>query len=267
MGWVERDITSEPFLRILHEGKVMLVSIITVSKNSESTIQHTIESVYSQTYRQIEYIIIDGASTDLTVNIVRSYREKFEQLGMSYRYVSEPDNGIYDAMNKGIHMASGELVGIINSDDWYEPCAVECAVQNYEQTPYDLFYADLRIVGSSNGSFIKKSKDSKWVTSRYWNHPTTFITKQVYGQYQYKTENIHGDWDLILRIRKELPNCNVCVLNKVLANFCRNGVSHEKSIRKALERAKIKYKIYRDNGYSRLYFIECYGMEAVKLIV
>ena len=148
----------------------------------------------------------------------------------------------------------------------YEPCAVECAVRNYKIQPYDLFYADLRVLGS-RGSFIKKARNSRWVTSRYWNHPTTFITGQVYEQFQYKTENIHDDWDLILRIRRELPGCRVCVANEVLANFRRNGVSHEKSIRKALARAQIKYKIYRDNGYSRLYWIECYGMEAAKLVL
>lgn len=242
----------------------MLVSIITVSHNSEATIRRTIESVYSQSYHQIEYIIVDGVSTDCTMQIVEEYRERFQQKGIVYRCISEPDNGIYDAMNKGIKMASGSLIGIINSDDWYEPNAVECAVQNFKHQPYDLFYADIRIIGSK-GSFIKKAKDSKWVTSRYWNHPTTFIPRRIYEQYEYKTENIHDDWDLILRIRK--AGCRVCVENTVLANFRRNGVSHEKSIKKAIQRANIKYKIYRDNGYSRWYFIECYGMEMAKLVL
>jgi len=198
------------------------------------------------------------------MDIVKEYQEKFKKKGMAYRYVSEPDADMYDAMNKGIHMASGELIGIINSDDWYEPNAVECAVQHYNQQPYDLFYADLRIIGSK-GSFIKKAKDSRWITSRYWNHPTTFIPKAVYQKYPYKNENIHDDWDLILRIRKD--GARVCVENQVLANFRRNGISHEKGLKKAMERAKMKYKIYRDNGYSRWYVVECYGMEMAKLVV
>lgn len=242
----------------------MLVSIITVSHNSEDTIRQTIESVYGQSWQQIEYIIIDGASTDGTMDIVKEYQGKFQEKGRAYYYVSEHDEGMYDAMNKGIRMASGDLIGIINSDDWYEPDAAACAVQHYRQQPYDLFYADLRIIGMK-GSFIKKAKNSRWVTSRYWNHPTTFIPRAVYQTYQYKNENIHDDWDLILRIRK--GNCRVCVANTVLANFRRNGVSHEKSIKKALERAQIKYKIYRDNGYSRLYAVECYGMELAKLVL
>lgn len=242
----------------------MLVSIITVSRNSEETIRQTIESVYGQSWQQIEYIIIDGGSSDHTMDIVKEYSGKFVEKGIAYRYVSEPDTGMYDAMNKGIRMASGELIGIINSDDWYEPNAVECAAAHYNEQPYDLFYADLRIIGAKD-SFIKKAKDSRWITSRYWNHPTTFIPKRVYGQYEYKNETIHDDWDLILRIRKD--GCRVCVANTVLANFRRNGISHEKSIEKTLGRAKIKYNIYRNNGYSRLYAVECYGMELAKFIL
>lgn len=244
----------------------ILVSIITVCRNSEATIRTTIESVLHQSYENIEYILIDGASSDGTVDIIRSYEKDFTNRGFSYRYISEPDEGIYDAMNKGIHLAAGEIVGMINSDDWYEPVTVATAVEAYRQQPYDLFYADLRIIGDK-GSFIKKSKDSNWITSRYWNHPTTFIPKRIYDQYQYKNENIHDDWDLILRIRKEKKDCKVCVVNKVLANFQRDGVSHEKSIRKAIERARIKYRIYRDNGYSRLYAVECYGVEMAKMVM
>lgn len=242
----------------------MLVSIITVSYNSENTIRQTIEAVYNQSWRQIEYIVIDGASSDGTMDIVREYRGKFEERGMAYHFVSEPDAGMYDAMNKGILMAQGELVGIINSDDWYEPNAVECAVQQYRKQQYDLFYADLRIVGSKK-SFIKKARNSRWITSRYWNHPTTFIPRTIYQKYQYKNNTIHDDWDLILRMRND--GAKVCVENKVLANFRRNGVSHEKSVKRALERARIKYKIYRDNGYSRWYAVECYGMELAKMML
>lgn len=243
-----------------------MISIITVCRNSEKTIRDTIESVLNQTYDLLEYIVIDGRSTDDTLEIIHSYEKKFNDRHIAYRYISERDDGIYDAMNKGISMASGELVGIINSDDWYELNAVECAASYYSKQTYDLFYADLRIVGEK-GSFIKKSKNSKWVTSRYWNHPTTFIPKRIYEQYKYKTENIHDDWDLILRLRKGISNCRICVANEVLANFRRNGISHEKSISKALERARIKYKIYIDNGYSRLYAVECYGMEIAKMVV
>ncbi len=239
------------------------VSIITVSFNSEKTISDTIKSVLNQTYGDIEYIIVDGASDDRTIEIAEQYRTKFADKGYEFKIISEPDKGIYDAMNKGILNSTGDLIGIINSDDWYEPEAVETAANVYNIEHYDLFYADLRIIGE-NKNFIKKSKNSKWITSRYWNHPTTFIPKYVYDKYKYRNDTIHDDWDLILRIRKD--NCKVIVKNVTLANFRMTGVSHTKSIALSMNRAKIKYDIYRKNGYSRLYWIECFGMEIAKYL-
>ncbi len=142
----------------------MKVSIITVAFNSEKTIARTIESVLNQTYTDLQYIVIDGKSTDHTVAIAHDYSDRFRKKGMEYLVVSERDHGIYDAMNKGLALAVGELIGIINSDDWYETGAVECAVRNYKKSMYDLFYADLRIVGEK-GCFIKKAKNSRIVTS------------------------------------------------------------------------------------------------------
>ena len=243
----------------------ILVSAVTVAYNSEATIRDTIEAVLNQTYEKVEYIIVDGASEDSTMEIVKSYEKAFEEKGYIYKYISEKDGGMYEAMNKGIAMATGNIVGIINSDDWYEKNAMEVAAKAYMEEPYDMFYADLRIVGE-NGSFIKVAKPmGKWVTSRKWNHPTTFITKDLYTKYSYRNKTIHDDWDLILRLYK--AGIKVTVKNETLANFRRNGVSHEKSIKKAWGRVKIKYGIYKENGYSPLYFIEIFAMEFAKLVV
>ena len=95
----------------------MEVSIITVCYNSEKTIERTIKSVLNQTYQDYEYIIVDGASTDKTLDIIKRYEPEFEG---KMRWISEQDNGIYYAMNKGIGMAKGKLIGMINSDDYYE---------------------------------------------------------------------------------------------------------------------------------------------------
>ena len=103
------------------------VSVITVCFNSEKTIERTIKSVIGQTYSNIEYIIVDGASTDSTVDIVNEYIEQ----GYSIIFSSEKDNGIYDAMNKGILKSSGEIISIINSDDWLEEDAIEQVVNEY----------------------------------------------------------------------------------------------------------------------------------------
>ena len=247
-----------------------LVSIITPSFNSAKTIRKTIEAVGAQSYTSLQYIIVDGGSTDKTVEIAEGYRDKLEKKGIEYIIVSEPDNGIYDAMNKGVRMAKGDVIGIINSDDWYEEDAIEKMVATYNKQPFDMFYADLQIwtedeQGCLKKKMVKKSRLRKLAVSRDWNHPTTFITKKVYDTYQYKLESIHDDWDLVLRIRK--AGLKIVVLNEVLANFRMGGASNEKDIKKCIMRGEARYRIYRNNGYSRWYWFECVAIEVVKWIL
>lgn len=251
-------------------GENILVSIITPSFNSAKTIEKTLQSVYEQTYSKLQYIVVDGKSTDETVKIAESYRSRLESKGIEYIIISESDQGIYDAMNKGIRMASGQIVGIINSDDWYEAYAVEKVVTTYKETPFDMFYGDLQIwtedeSGHLKKKMVKRSRLRKLAVSRDWNHPTTFITKKVYDQYQYKLESLHDDWDLVLRIRK--AGLKIVVLNEVLANFRMGGASNDKDIPKCIERGKARYRIYRNNGYSRWYWFECVAIEVVKRIL
>ncbi|MCR5420144.1 MAG: glycosyltransferase [Lachnospiraceae bacterium] len=241
------------------------VSIVTVTYNSEATLARTIESVLAQTVLPLEYIIIDGCSKDGTLDIARSYKESFAEKGVIYKILSEPDEGIYDAMNKGIGAASADIIGMINSDDWYEPCAIKVVCDTYAEEEFDLFYADLKMHMPSGAVFIKHSRNRKYATSRDWNHPTTFITRRTYEKYQYKNKTIHDDYDLILRLKK--AGIKTVVKNVVIADFTMNGTSHEKSLKKAFERIKIKYGIYRDNGYSFIYFFECFIVEVAKLIV
>ena len=131
----------------------MLVSVITVCYNSEKTVRKAIESVLNQTYPEIEYILVDGASKDNTVSVAKEYEARFSEKGYTYRIISEKDNGIYDAMNKGIRAASGVLVGMVNSDDWYEPIAVETAVKAYEETGFEMFYADVNVIKEDGSIF------------------------------------------------------------------------------------------------------------------
>ena len=244
----------------------MLVSIVTVCYNSENTVRATIESVLAQTYGKIEYLIIDGASSDNTVAIAEEYREKFSEKGYEYKIVSEKDNGIYDAMNKGIGMAQGEIVGIINSDDWYEPIAIETAVNTYNEEKYDMFYADINLIKANGQIMVKKSKKDRFPTSRHWNHPTSFVTKETYNELgAFRCEGIHDDFDLFLRIRKARKK--IVIKNVVLANFRTGGTSNDKTLKKCVRRCKDRYRCYRNNKYSRLYFIECAAIEAAKFIL
>ena len=245
----------------LKMGNNCKVSIITVCYNSEAHIEKTINSVLNQDYSHIEYIIIDGKSTDNTINIVTSYVQKFKNKGFDFLFLSEPDDGIYDAMNKGVSMATGDIVGLINSDDWYETNAVSCMVNYYNANPFDMFFADLRI-WRGDRTMVKRARLRKLVTTRDWNHPTTFITRETYKNFRYANKGIYDDWDLVLRIRNSGRKIVIC--NTILANFSFGGISNQKSIKKVYERVKEKYRIYRENGYNRWYLLECILMETAK---
>lgn len=239
------------------------ISIITVSFNSASTISETIEHVLNQTYDNYEYVIIDGLSTDNTVEIVESYAEKFAEKGVSFKVISEKDNGIYDAMNKGISLTDGELVGIINSDDYYNDDTLEKVADFFGETQFDIMYADLRIFGGKK-EYIKRSSLGKKFTTRHWNHPTTFVTRKVYDDIRYANESIYDDLNFMLSARSR--GYKICVLNEVLANFRLGGVSNKKSWKKCRERIKLRNRIYKNNG-CKGYKLDNFITEFVKYIL
>ncbi|SDJ25424.1 Glycosyltransferase involved in cell wall bisynthesis [Lachnospiraceae bacterium G41] len=244
----------------------MTVSIITICFNSEAAIKKTIESVLNQTYTDIEYIIIDGASKDKTVEIAESYKDAFAEKGIDYKIFSEPDKGIYDAMNKGIAKATGELVGLINSGDFYEPQMIETAVKAFEEKPYDIFYGDINLIKDNGQIIVKKSKYDKLPTSRHWNHPTMVVRKAYYDEIgTYKCEGIHDDFEFFLRARKK--NARITIKNVTLANFMTGGASNKKSFKQCKKRCKDRYKAYRDNGYGIWSWFECVGIEIAKFII
>lgn len=242
-----------------------LVTITTVTYNSEKTLEQTIESVLHQTYSNVEYILVDGFSNDRTIAIAKSYEDDFRQKGYLYKIISEKDNGMYDAINKGISLAHGEIIGNINSDDWYEIDAIEKSVKCFEDTGCDLMYADLRIIKGDGTSFVKHSRKTKIATSRGWNHPTQFVRNTVYDKEKYKCESLHDDFDLLLRVMRK--GYKIAILNEVTANFRMNGMSHNRGIFSAIERGQARYRIYRNNEYSRLYWFECAMMEIAKFFV
>ena len=134
----------------------MKVSIVTVSFNSQNTISDTINSVLHQTYPDIEYIIVDGKSSDNTVNIIESLKDKFNG---RLRFISEPDNGIYDAMNKGIKMATGEIVGLLNSDDIFASnTVIEKIADAFKTSNAQCVYGNLVVVDKNDPSFKNPSK-------------------------------------------------------------------------------------------------------------
>lgn len=242
------------------------ISIITVAYNGETTIAGTMESVLAQSYSNIEYIIIDGNSSDRTVDIAEGFRSKMEAKGMQLRIVSEPDKGIYDAMNKGIRLATGKIIGILNSDDWYEPDTVETVMAEFADSGCDLLFANIRMHKTDGSSFVKKARLRSFQTSRDWNHPTMFVKAEVYKAHPFRMKGIHDDYGCYLQMRKE--GLRIVTLDKVLANFRMGGASNHKSLREAVCRIRDRYRwCYRVNGYSRLYILECVAIEMAKMVL
>ena len=237
-----------------------LVSIITVVFNGERTIEQTIKSVLGQDYPNIQYIIIDGASTDGTMAVVEKYRDQITAI------LSEEDEGIYDAMNKGIGLAGGELIGMINSDDWYEENIISRVVEQYLRHGDNcVYHGRLRIVdqhGKQTGT------QNPVVGSRFFMrvdcsvcHPTTFIPRRLYEQYgTYDTAfEITADYDLLLRLY--LQGVEFVFLDAFISNFRVGGLSwgelDDKKVGK--NHLRSEYQAHRTrmkNGFS---FVESYG--------
>lgn len=244
----------------------MKVSIITVAYNSEKTIGRTIKSVLGQTWEDLEYLVIDGASTDRTVSIAEGYRSALEARGVDYRIQSEPDSGIYDAMNKGIRLATGDIIGILNSDDWYEPDAAQIAASTFMEQDCGLMFANIRLIKADGRELIKKARLRRYQTSRDWNHPTTFVKAVYYKKYPFRNLGIHDDYGFYLQMRK--LGVKIVTVDRVLADFCMGGASNRKNIRAAVSRIRDRYNYcYRINGYSRWYIVECVAMEAAKMLL
>ena len=244
--------------------KDVKVTIITVAYNCADTIATAIESVLNQTYQNIEYLVIDGLSKDSTVEIAKKYIPKFAEKGMEMKVVSEPDKGMYDALNKGISLATGELIGNINADDWYEPVAVEKMIELYKKEQYDLAWADLRIIKPS-GNMIKKAHVGKLWTTTGFCHPTMFSKREVLLEIPYACEQMDDDFEMVLRANK--AGKKIVTLNEVLANYRFGGMSTTKSIKDSMKRVKMKYATYKKHGYSSFYWFYCVAIETVKYIL
>ena len=205
----------------------MKVSIITVVFNNATTIGDAIDSVLKQTYPNIEYIVIDGASTDGTVKIIKSYGDKITT------FISEPDSGLYDAMNKGINKATGDIVGILNSDDFYvDEQVIETVVDAFEQNNVDAIFADLVVVNPDNLKKTVRHYSSKAFHPRKFAygwmpaHPTFFVKKSCYDTYGlYKTDyKIAADYELLTRFLYR-HYISYHYLEKVIIKMRTGGVS------------------------------------------
>lgn len=213
-----------------------LVSIITVVYNGAKTIEQTIVSVLNQSYKNIEYIIIDGRSSDGTTDIIKKYEKKIDL------WLCESDEGIYDAMNKGIELSKGDLIGIINANDWYEQDIISHIVDKYKESDHrTVIYGLIR--NFKNGEFYSiKGNTINTLRHDMIQHPTCFIPKGIYKKYgiynsKYKYS---ADYDLILRFVRS--GVEFKFIERIIANFRTGGGS-------STSRAdKEKYLILKRHG-------------------
>lgn len=234
------------------------ISIITVCYNSEATIRDTIESVLSQDYSDIEYIIVDGASKDGTMAIVNEYKDRIAKI------VSEPDKGIYDAMNKGVSLATGDVVGILNSDDYYETSnVIEDVVQHFEQAPNsELVFGDVVFVQPENLQrvvrFYRSGHFKAWKLRFGWMppHPATFIRKRAYervGMYSLEYK-ISADFEMFVRLLL-VYKLTFSKVDKVLVRMRAGGVSTS-GVKSSIRLNSEIVRACRDNDvYTNLVFV------------
>lgn len=195
-----------------------LVSVVTVVLNGDKHIEQTIQSVINQTYLNIEYIIIDGKSTDNTLNIINKYKANINQ------FISEKDNGIFDAMNKGLSKANGILIGILNADDYYEPTAIENTVNTYVTNNSDILHGNM-VIESEHGQQLVKPDISKMKQQPSIFHPTCFVKKTVYndiGMFDTKYK-ISSDYDFLLRCLNR--NYKFSYVDSIITHFRPGGMS------------------------------------------
>ena len=227
------------------------VSIITVVLNNKETIGDAIVSALSQTYKDIEYIIIDGGSTDGTVNAIKKYRDKISI------FLSEPDKGLYDALNKGIKLASGDVIGILHSDDLFsDRFVVSDMMERMVFKNAEIAFSDMVIVDNSMTKVLRyymASYFSPWMFKIGWlpPHPTCFIKKSLYDEFglyslDYK---IAGDFDFLVRIFYA-RDVSWAYLNRVTVKMRHGGVSNSGFSSKWIIAKEINQSLRSNNIWS-----------------
>jgi glycosyltransferase involved in cell wall biosynthesis len=211
----------------------MQISIITVTKNSANTLEETLQSLYSQNLFKkggVEHVVIDGGSTDATLNILMQYSKNIALL------VSEPDNGLYDAMNKGIALSSGSVIGILNSDDlYYDSNVLEWVLENFKKEDVDLIYADLEYFSNFQANkTVRKYRSNHFSPARLScglmpAHPTVFAKRTIYERFGVfdPTFKIAGDFDWIARIFQS-QQISYYYSSKILVRMRAGGISNNK---------------------------------------
>ena len=237
------------------------VSIITVCLNAVTTIGKTIKSVASQSYNNIEHIVVDGGSSDGTLKILKKYNKYITQ------WISEPDNGIYDAMNKGLDLAGGEIVMFLNANDIFNNRKIiGKIIKEFENDKADIIYGNVRMISHENNiDYIQKynNVDKIYLTTKNICHQAMFSRKKLYNRYgSFNTSyKIAGDYDWYLRMILE-NNVTSHYVDIIVSVFSLDGVSGDLKYRKAtlteFNRVARQYFAYRDRLIGKIRYLPEY---------
>jgi len=244
----------------------MKLSIITVCYNSEKTIERTFQSILTQNYEKIEYLIIDGESNDNTLEIIKKYEPVFSDKGIELKIVSEKDNGIYDAMNKGIKIATGEILSILNSDDYFatnEIC-LKIMEEFNKNKRIEIIYGDLtffedeKVLKTFYGNILDKANGFN-ISKMHYNHPTCFVKKNVYEKVGYFDTKFKmmADKDFIVRcIQNDIKFYH---LNLVFVMMDNSGLTGGTKSLKMIIDSFVENKIFSEkhhfNKIEKLYYL------------
>ena len=227
----------------------MKASIITVSYNSESTIEQTIQSVISQSFDDLEYIIIDGGSTDGTLDIIKKYRSRIDTV------VSEPDRGVYDAINKGITRTTNEVVGLLHADDIFENEETISAIMKpfIENDAIDMVYGNIAYFKSDPNSIERIWKNRSHYETYFEDgfvppHPALFVRKRLYDRIGLYVDDfvLASDYEFMFRALK-IHKVNSFYLDKNIVNMRLGGLS-TRSWKNIIKGNMEVYKSWRRNG-------------------
>lgn len=228
---------------------LMKVSIITATYNSAATLRDTLESLNSQTYQDIEYIIVDGQSRDATLALIPTVTERVATI------ISEPDKGIYDALNKGIKAATGDIIGFLHSDDLLAyPQVIEDVVNQFKNDQCDAVYGDLEYVSKEDVTkvvrFWKSGKFKRFKMHFGWMppHPSFYMKRELYTQWggfnlEYK---ISADYDSLIRYLW-VHKAKISYLPKVLTRMRVGGMSN-RSLKNMIQKSREDVHVMRKHG-------------------
>ena len=218
------------------DSNLPLVTIITVVLNRSDTIERCMKSVFDQSYENIEYIIIDGGSTDGTTDKIRRYSDAIDYA------ISEPDSGIYNAINKGIRLATGDFVLLLNSDDWYSDDAVSLLVSHAINNDSQVTHANAYTVsesGNITGALNGWLNEGLYTRGMPVRHETMLVNKQIYNKYGYYDESysIISDYHYLIKLYKN--KCSFSHLDREILYFSEHGISNIDDEKRFSERARL----------------------------